>query len=139
MAGFGWGSEPAGGRREAGRTDESRLARPEDALGSVIGVNRLAPAAFGPVTPRAAEHQPGILAEQRRRQRVDPGIRSFEQLPTLVMEHAVHRLPVFPARIGLYRAGEGAVRLEEPPGTPVGGACLDLTELFQEQDRKSVV
>ena len=124
--------EPAGQGLALGRTDQSRLARPEDALGSVVGVDRLAPAAFGPVTPRAAEHQPGILAEQRRRQCVDPGIRSFEQLPTLVMEHAVHRLPVFAARIGLYRVGEGAVRLEQPPGTPVGGACLDLTELFQE-------
>src|SRR5439155_3185087 len=48
------------------------------------------------------------------------------------MEHAVHRLPIFAARIRLYRVGEGALRLEQPPGTPVGGACLDLTELFQE-------
>ena len=124
--------EPAGQGLALGRTDQSRLARPENALGSVVGVDRLPPAAFGPVTPRAAEHQPGILSEQCGRQRVDPGIGSFEQLPTLVVEHAIDRLPVFAARIRLYRVGEGAVRLEQPPGTPVGGACLDLTELFQE-------
>src|SRR5437762_3138354 len=124
--------EPAGQGLALGRTDEPRLARPEDVLGSVIGVDRLPPAAFGPVTPGTAEHQPGILAQQRRRQGVDPGIRSFEQLPTLVMEHAIDRLPVFAARIRLYRVGEGAARLEQPPGLAVGGAGLDLTELFHE-------
>ena len=84
------------------------------------------------MTPGTAQHQPGILAKQRGWKGVDPGVRSLQQLAALVMEQTIHRLPVFAARIGLHRLGEGAVRLEQRGGAPVGGARLDLTELIHQ-------
>ena len=55
--------QPAGQRLALGRADEPGLARSEDPLGPMVGIDCLPPAPFGTMTTGAAEHQPGILAK----------------------------------------------------------------------------
>src|SRR5260370_1751698 len=46
------------------------------------------------------------------------------------MEQPIDRLPIFAAGVGLHRVGKRAAGFEQLRGPPVGGARLDLTELF---------
>ena len=86
IAGHRRGLQPAGQRLALGRTDQAGVARAEEPFGSLIGVDRLVPAAFSAMPASAPQHQPGILTQQRRRQGIDPGVGTMKELPTLVMQ-----------------------------------------------------
>ena len=124
--------EPAGQRLALQRADQAGVARSEDALGAQVGLDGFAPATLGAVATSAPEHQPRVLAQQRRRQGIDPGIRPFQQLAALVMQQSVDCLPVLAPRVGLDRVREGAASFQQARRFAVSRPGLNLTELVHE-------
>ena len=124
--------QPPGQGLALAGTDEARIAGSKHMLGALVGLDRFAPASLGPVAAGTPEHQPRVLAKECRRQRVDPGPRPFQQLAALVVDEPVNRLPVLTPRIGLHRLWQRAAPFQQRPRSAIGGARLDLTELFHQ-------
>ena len=116
------GLEPCPERLALAMADERDRRRPEAALGPAERVERVRPAAFRPRPPGGRQLEPRLVADDRRRQALEPGRRGIGQSRALSAQQPANRGPVLGSAVRAQRLRGRLGLLEQRPGPGVAVA-----------------